>query len=173
MFNRNKRRLYIAYYTRRTHVVKLTEDATFHVALLLAPKNPSSPTHGATPDAVQYHVTNPIQAGQEVWTYEGKHTFFRDERLAALLFLGKVRTQNLKDLNDLLEAIPLVQGDPQWRCRHWVWAAIDSLVAQGILEGLPGDGEFVWTKGLQFARQCELPNLEAPLPVCNASGLRC
>ncbi|KAJ7204627.1 hypothetical protein B0H12DRAFT_468095 [Mycena haematopus] len=165
MFNRNKPRLYIAYYTRGR--VNAT-DVPFHTALLLAPKNPSS----AAPDTVRYHVVNPIEGGKEVWKYEDRDTIFRTEKLVAVLLLGKVG--NKKDLDDLLEAIPLVQDDPQWRCRHWVWAAIDSMAAQGILAGLPGDGEFVWRTGLQFARQHQRhdgPNLEVSLPMCDTSGL--
>ncbi|KAJ7641436.1 hypothetical protein FB45DRAFT_900225 [Roridomyces roridus] len=118
----NESRLYLAYYARGSS--KPGELPTFHVALLLTPKNPPNPFFNSnpTPGVVQYHVTNPIDAAtrKQVWKYEEKTTFLL--RPVAVLLLGKV---DAGDESTLLRAIPLVQDVPEWRCHSWLWAAIN------------------------------------------------
>ncbi|KAJ7209170.1 hypothetical protein GGX14DRAFT_499352 [Mycena pura] len=164
--NRNKDRLYIAYYTRGQ---AQSNDAPFHTALLLAPKNPS--TKIGTEDTTRYHVINPLKGGRQLWQYDEKSAFARTDKLVAVMLLGKLPTSwNRQAVSELLRAVPVVQDNPQWRCRHWVWAAIDRLVAEGVLEGLAGNGSDVWNKGLTFARPHSYPDLLAPLPMCDSDG---
>ncbi|KAJ7190767.1 hypothetical protein GGX14DRAFT_46440, partial [Mycena pura] len=128
LFKENKKRLYIAYYTRGT-------------ALLLAPKKPSFMAY----DTIRYHAFDTVlRSGQVVWQYQEQSVVSRTDKLVAVMLLGKLHPSWTKDLiskwlrtvpvvqyNMLLPvAVPVVQYNMS---HHWVWAAIDTLVRVGAL----------------------------------------
>lgn len=53
------------------------------------------------------------------WTYN----------LLVRIVIAKVEDE--KRLFRVLEQVPIVQNDPNWRCRHWVISAVDALSKDG------------------------------------------
>ncbi|KAJ6516739.1 hypothetical protein C8R47DRAFT_1088176 [Mycena vitilis] len=157
--NHNKKRLYLAFYSRSAKA----DDVPFHTALLLAPKTPADDVV----DTTRFHVVNPIEDGRVVWKFEGKATSARTTKLVAVMLLGKVGRG--KDVERVLRDVRVVQNDPHWRCCQWAWEAIDALVAAGILRELPGDGQTLWSTGMVFAGAQD-PTLDAPIATCDCKG---
>ncbi|KAJ7609996.1 hypothetical protein DFH06DRAFT_1374769 [Mycena polygramma] len=98
--NHNKKRLYLAFYSRGAKA----DDVPFHTALLLAPKSPA----GDVADTTRYHVVNPIEDGRVVWKFEGKATSARTTKLVAVMLLGKVVRG--KDVDGVLRAALAAAG---------------------------------------------------------------
>jgi hypothetical protein len=117
-FGTNKDRLYLAFYRRG---VVNPEDAKYHTALLLVPKTVKDKTK-----VNRYHVKNDIANGKVQWVFPDDDTpNTRTLKLISVLYLGKVASRK-KVLEDTLKAVPIVQDDPAWRCRHWVWSAVEA-----------------------------------------------
>ncbi|KAF7292741.1 NADH dehydrogenase [Mycena indigotica] len=177
MFSQNKPRLYIVYYRRGT-------PGTYHVALVHAPKRPAAwdpapdpdPEHKSVGDCVQYHITNlpsPDEPTGERWRYETPAVFLRTERVVAALLLGKPADRGRAALAASLRGVPVVQGDRNFRCKNWVWLAIDKLVADGILGPLPGSGQQLFQVGLDLANSVvQASSWDKPLPMCDVDGNR-
>lgn len=117
MFDRNKQRLYIAYYPRGGP----TKSTPFHAALFLTPKSPE-PTSNI--GSFRYHVLNvPEPSSKIVWKYTPSRLQHRTMRLHALLLLGKVAVSGER-LGEMLREVVVVQDDPDWQCTNWVCSAI-------------------------------------------------
>jgi hypothetical protein len=111
----NKDRLYLAFY-RRGRVKP--DDAKYHTALLLVPKTVNDGTV-----LQRYHVKNQIIDGKTQWVFQDPEEVRpRTLRLVSVLYLGKVASK--KKVRDAMKIVPIVQDDPAWRCRHWVWSAV-------------------------------------------------
>lgn len=90
--------------------------------------------------ARRYHVKNLVVGdGQVQWVYDHNDIQPRTDRLVALLFVGKVTSKSNLDATLVdPDQVGIVQGDPGWRCRHWVWNAVNvclflSLTQSGFL----------------------------------------
>lgn len=133
IFGTNKFRLYLAFY-RRGQVKQ--GDARFHTSILVLPKKPDMKRKSAR----RYHVKNLVVGdGQVQWVYDHNDIQPRTDRLVALLFVGKVTSKSNLDATLVdPDQVGIVQGDPGWRCRHWVWNAVNvclflSLTQSGFL----------------------------------------
>jgi hypothetical protein len=62
-------------------------------------------------------------------------------RLLARIVVGKIEDESR--LVEIFRSIPVVQGDPNWRCRTWVAQALDAIAK---------DGKAVGTSVLDWAR---------------------
>lgn len=87
---------------------------------------------------MRYHVKNPATQG---WVYEEKE--IRDVRntsnLLVRILIAKVTDE--ERLARIFRGVPIVQNDPNWRCRTWVANA---------LQGLKEDGKAVGTAVLEW-----------------------
>jgi hypothetical protein len=124
MFGTNKDRIYIAYYPSGA----VNNELKFHVAILLVCKSPVDPNATET---VRYHVTNRISpGGRQVWVFEAKITQDCTLSLYGLLLLGKLPSEYSRAyVNSIMAAVPIVQDNPNWRCRHWVLNAIQVFIS--------------------------------------------
>ncbi|KAF8632736.1 hypothetical protein AX15_001707 [Amanita polypyramis BW_CC] len=108
----NKRRLYIAYYTRPTTSF---DPHRYHSGLLALPKDRKT-------DATVFHATI---SPSSPWRFEAKNITPRTTRLVCLLFIGKLELTITDDvLVELLEKLPLNNVDPEWTCLDWMLAAL-------------------------------------------------
>ena len=80
----------------------------------------------------RYHIVDrvaPADNAQAYWIFEARQAYARSTRLAGVLLLGKVpNSLSNDDLNRIMKSVPMkatVAEDPSWRCRHWVWGALD------------------------------------------------
>jgi hypothetical protein len=84
------------------------------------------------------------------WTYEEKSV--SDVRstntLLARIVIAKV--ENEQRLIELLRNIPVVNGDPNWRCRTWVAQALAEIAKDG---NCVGSSQLDWRTVEAFARQ--------------------
>ena len=72
----------------------------------------------------RYHVKNEIIDGTIQWVFpDPEEAKPRTLRLVSVLYLGKVASKK-NVFQDALKTVPIVQDDPTWRCRHWVWSAV-------------------------------------------------
>ena len=124
MGEKNKRRMYIAYYDR-TPTPSL--PVKYHTSLLMTPKNCTL----MAKESWRYHVVDRSAMGssEAVWVFEARKSYSRSTRLAGVLLLGKVpHSASDQDIETILRSVPMkgtVAEDPSWRCRHWVWTALD------------------------------------------------
>ena len=126
---RNKRRLYIAYLSR-----KATKENSIkvHTAFLLSPKNPEVNSDAKVSKLL--HVKDVLtSSGKPIWTYVVEEVQARPPQVIGVQLLSKI-PDSLEDkaLQDILAGIPLSQNatDPTWRCRHWIWRAVDVSIPQ-------------------------------------------
>jgi hypothetical protein len=66
-------------------------------------------------------------------------------QLLARILIGKV--EDLDRLDTILESVPVVQGDPNWRCKSWIVSAVEAIAK---------DGKAVGTSILDWAKIEEL-----------------
>lgn len=114
--NRDKPRLYMAMFARG---VNGTNDVKFHTALLLSPKNPDAVNR----ETIRYHVKNVLVGGVITWVFSTEQVRNRTEKLLSTALLGKISIPEA-ELRAILETVPVVQDNSEWRCCHWVWNAI-------------------------------------------------
>ena len=127
MPQKNKRRMYIAYF-RRASTPSL--PARYHTCLFVTPKNPDPMS--TNKQCWIYHVVDRVaqadDAAKGYWIFEARPTFARTQKLAGVLLLGKIPPSlSDEDIKSILESVPrqnTVAEDPSWRCRHWIWAAL-------------------------------------------------
>jgi hypothetical protein len=126
MGDKNKRRMYVAYYYR-TPTPSL--PVKYHSSLLLTPKNPN--TMDTTKKCLLYHIVDRAAPGDVAggyWIFEARPAYARSTNLAGVLLLGKVpQSVSNEDIKRILMSVPMkttVAEDPSWRCRHWVWDAL-------------------------------------------------
>ena len=127
MVERNKRRMYIAYY-HRTPTPSL--PVKFHTSFLMTPKNPNSVA--TVKECWRYHVVDRSAKDSEdggYWIFQARRAFSRSSKLAGVLLLGKVpQSVSAEDIETIMKSVPrkaTIAEDPSWRCRHWIWNALD------------------------------------------------
>ncbi|KIN98250.1 hypothetical protein M404DRAFT_853188 [Pisolithus tinctorius Marx 270] len=115
---RNKKRIYMSLYARTG-----SQEHIHHFALLVSPKNPT----GNNLSTWRLHAMNrpnPAYATQQEWQYKPAIVPGRTTRLLALVLLGKTQRSG-EDISNILTAVELVQDDPSWTCKEWVFGAIE------------------------------------------------
>ena len=126
---RNKRRLYIAYLSRKA---TKGNPIKVHTALLLSPKNPRVNSDAKV--SKLFHVKDVLtSSGKPIWTFVVEGVQARPAQVVGVQLLSKV-PDFLEDkaLQDILAGISLSPDatDPTWRCRHWIWRAVDVSIPQ-------------------------------------------
>ncbi|KAH6720393.1 hypothetical protein BKA61DRAFT_419287, partial [Leptodontidium sp. MPI-SDFR-AT-0119] len=136
----NKKRLYIALYPSG---VVGNEERKFHWAFLIGPKTEK----GVNVPGVRFHVKNTPTNG---WVYEEKSVgdVRSTNTLLARIIIAKVEDE--KRLINLLQNLPIVNGDPNWRYRSWVAQALTEIARDGKCVGT---SELDWRKIEAFARE--------------------
>lgn len=126
---RNKRRLYIAYSSR-----KATKENSIkvHTAFFLSPKNPKVNSDAKV--SRLFHVKDVLtSSGKPIWTFVVEEVQARPPQVVGVQLLSKIPDfPRDKALRDILAGIPLSPDatDPTWRCRHWIWRAVDVSIPQ-------------------------------------------
>ncbi|CRK20822.1 hypothetical protein BN1708_012953 [Verticillium longisporum] len=135
----NKSRLYIALYP--SGVVD-NEERKYHWGFLIGPKA----ERGDSVPGVRYHVKNSPRG----WKYE--HMPITNVRstnsLLVRILIAKIEDE--QRLVDIFKKLPVVQGDPNWRCRTWVASALAEIAKDGMCVGT---AELDWKKIEAAARQ--------------------
>ncbi|KAF9773223.1 hypothetical protein IL306_008996 [Fusarium sp. DS 682] len=136
----NKTRLYVALYP--SGVVN-NEERRYHWGFLIGPKKESD---DEVP-GMRYHVTNPPGQG---WVYEELplSNVRTTTRLLARILIAKVEDE--KRLVEIIRNTPVVQNDPNWRCRTWVADVLSRIAEDG---SAVGTSELDWAKIEPFARE--------------------
>ncbi|KAE9972322.1 hypothetical protein BLS_004073 [Venturia inaequalis] len=136
----NKKRLYIALYPSG---VTGNEERRYHWGFLIGPKEEKSIN---TP-GVRCHVKNHPLTG---WTYEEKdvNDVQSTNTLLARIVIAKVERE--QRLIELLRNVPVVNGDPNWRCRTWIAQALAEIAKDG---NCVGSSQLNWETIEEFARQ--------------------
>ncbi|EEP82169.1 predicted protein [Uncinocarpus reesii 1704] len=107
--------------------------ALYHWAFFVSPKD--------DPDGddrtVRHHATNKILLRdgtmQQTWQYQQDHLKkVKTTRLLCRILIGKVEKPR-QELESSLRRVPIVQDDPNWRCRTWTANAVEQLAKDGIL----------------------------------------
>ncbi|KAH6970446.1 hypothetical protein BKA56DRAFT_636182 [Ilyonectria sp. MPI-CAGE-AT-0026] len=120
-----KNRLYIALYPSG---VVGNEERRYHWGFLVGPKIENKPEVSG----MRYHVkNNPIQG----WVYEeiDLPNVRSTNSLLARILIAKVEDD--KRLVEIFRETPIVQGDPNWRCRTWVSDALTRIENDGRAVG--------------------------------------
>jgi hypothetical protein len=125
-FNSNKLRIYIGFYMR---LKKTTQsDADFdplHDSIIVLSKP------GQRDEAYRFHAINNqpmVLNGQTAlgWRFEPASVGKRSSLLKGLLFLGKLpKAVTIERLTECLGKVPIVQGNPAWKCHTWTIGAIN------------------------------------------------
>ncbi|KAK3299897.1 uncharacterized protein B0H64DRAFT_379386 [Chaetomium fimeti] len=128
----NKKRLYIALYPSG---VARNDERKYHWGFLTGPKIEDEEEVPGT----RYHVKNhPIQG----WVYEERHV---TNVQSTVTLLARILIAKIEDERRLVASFrntPVVQADPNWRCRAWVRA---------VLASIKRDGRAVGTSNLSWA----------------------
>ncbi|KAF9517436.1 hypothetical protein BS47DRAFT_1380531 [Hydnum rufescens UP504] len=167
MLARNKHRIYLAFYIR--HTSEANPDP-FHDGIIITPKGDSK-----FKDTMRFHATNhkTVMVGGVAaipWQFEAITIEKRTFKLKALLLLGKLSPQvPVSRIEEILSEVPIVQGDPGWKCHAWTIQAIDKLVEYKIIPGLPISASTIVQNGTAFASSVDLLYEEA-VPTCNFYG---
>ncbi|GKU14079.1 hypothetical protein FLAG1_10208 [Fusarium langsethiae] len=136
----NKNRLYIALYP--SGVVN-NEERRYHWGFLIGPKSEK----GAEIPGMRYHVKNhPIHS----WIYEEipLSNVRSTNNLLARVVIAKIEDEGR--LVELIRNTPVVQNDPNWRCRTWVAQALSRIAQDGMATGT---AELDWKKIEAVARE--------------------
>lgn len=114
----NKERAYICYYP--------VSGNRFHVGLMITPKNPKATSEEENCNL--YHAINVVDANQkkQVWRYLSRTKKRpRTHQLISLMYLGKLdQGQTTEAIDQVCLGVPIIQDDPNWRCRHWLISAL-------------------------------------------------
>uniref|UniRef100_A0A8H7KBP1 Uncharacterized protein n=1 Tax=Bionectria ochroleuca TaxID=29856 RepID=A0A8H7KBP1_BIOOC len=116
----NKNRLYIALYPSG---VVGNEERKYHWGFLIGPKDESHPPVAGT----RYHATN---------------------NFLARIVIAKIADEDR--LINILRRNPVVNGDPEWRCRSWVAQALATIAEDGRSVGT---AQLDWGKIERVARK--------------------
>lgn len=102
---------------------------------------------GVDVPGVRYHVKNNPISG---WVYEEKTVsdIRATNTLLARIVIAKVEDEQC--LVNLLRRLPVVNGDPDWRCRSWVGHALAEIAKDG---NCVGTSRLDWENIEAFARQ--------------------
>lgn len=130
-------RLYLAYWRRQA---KLHEGISYHVGLILSPKDPENNEDKV---AMIYHAINRVikvkHKAIEAWIFESKLSVPRTERLAGCMLLGKVSsTLEVDDITRILSTVHVPDQkeaeERNWRCSHWVLDALTVSTCKLLLD---------------------------------------
>ncbi|KAI1430281.1 hypothetical protein F5Y12DRAFT_781463 [Xylaria sp. FL1777] len=143
----DKPRLYIALYP--SGIVN-DEERKFHWGFLIGPKVEKEKN---VPGG-RYHVKNSPQG----WTYieDSLENVRYTNNLLARIVVAKIEDE--QRLISLFRRLPVVQGDPNWRCRTWVASALDAIMRDGKCVGT---AELDWYKIEALGRQYVRAKTEA------------
>ncbi|KAF7556440.1 hypothetical protein G7Z17_g1422 [Cylindrodendrum hubeiense] len=121
----NKSRLYIALYPSG---VVGNEERRYHWGFLVGPKAEDK----VQVPGMRYHVKNHPSYG---WVYEEVplDNIRNSSRLMVRVLIAKVEDE--AGLADIFRSIPIVQNDPNWRCRTWVANALARIEEDGRAVG--------------------------------------
>ncbi|KAJ7166316.1 hypothetical protein C8R43DRAFT_1061128 [Mycena crocata] len=124
----------------------------YHWALLLAPKDrPQS--RSTTPDAKCWDVTN-LNTAHEWQFRDDLISQYAAPSLIARILLRKLdpraRESNIHEIQVVLEAVQIRQGDPSFTCRVWALDGVDALRQRGLLR-IPDERQSLEMKATQFA----------------------
>ncbi|KAF8800798.1 hypothetical protein BYT27DRAFT_7245531 [Phlegmacium glaucopus] len=175
MNEKNKRRMYIAYY-HRTPTPSL--PVKYHTSLLMTPKNPN--TMDTVKKCWRYHVMDRVAPPGDnaggYWIFEARRAYARSSRLAGVVLLGKVpHSVSNEDIEKIVRSVPMkttVAEDPSWRCRHWVWDAMTHLANNEVISSLLNKPEAIWDTGASFVEGCGSATDNEEIPCCNTNGKR-
>lgn len=108
------------------------QSDTFHWAITIGPKMEDGVKRG-----FMYHVLPVIDPGDddvEEWRLEKKPTVSGNATplSTARVTIGEIL--NRKELDTILDKVTMQQGNPDWRCRHWVVDAISAIAGAGIVD---------------------------------------
>ncbi|THW87989.1 hypothetical protein D6D15_06286 [Aureobasidium pullulans] len=134
-----KPRLYVALYPSG---VSNSEERKYHWAFIVGPKKESS----KVVPGIRYHVTNPPHVG---WQYEKadlKNVRFTNNLLARIMI---AKVEDVERLERILQNVPVIQNDPEWRCRTWIKNALGELEKDGQVVGT---AQLSWEKIERTAR---------------------
>ncbi|RMD39815.1 hypothetical protein DV735_g5331, partial [Chaetothyriales sp. CBS 134920] len=131
----------------RTRKRASTQDTSqdgmeYHWGFLIGPKaERNNPIPGA-----RYHVKNSPLG----WTYEEipLANVRSTNSLLARILIAKIKDE--QRLIALFRRLPVVQGDPNWRCRTWVASALAEIARDGMCVGT---AELDWPKIEAASRQ--------------------
>ncbi|KAF2107556.1 hypothetical protein BDV96DRAFT_506016 [Lophiotrema nucula] len=134
----NKNRLYIALYPSG---VANNEERKYHWGFLIGPKIES---REEVPGA-RLHVKNSPLG----WTFEEipLQNVRNTTSLLARILIAKIEDE--QRLINILRSLPVIQSDPNWRCRTWVAGALAEIAKDGKCVGT---AELNWDKIEAFAR---------------------
>ncbi|KAI1120106.1 hypothetical protein F5Y10DRAFT_273405 [Nemania abortiva] len=143
----NKNRLYVALYPSG---VSNNEERKYHWAFLIGPKA----ERGKVVPGTRYHVRN--SAVQ--WKYEENEleNVQNTTNLLARILIAKIEDE--QRLIALLRQLPVIQGDPNWRCRTWIASALAAMAEDGKCVGT---AKLDWQKIEALARQYVKGKVEA------------
>ncbi|KAF5565909.1 hypothetical protein FNAPI_1458 [Fusarium napiforme] len=142
----NKKRLYVALYP--SGVVNNLERR-YHWGFLIGPKKESTPEV----PGMRYHVKNLPVGG---WVYEelSLPNIRSTTRLLARIVIAKVEDEGR--LVEIIRNTPVVQNDPNWRCRRWVADVLSRIAQDGMgkwpPQSIAQDGGAVGTSELDWAK---------------------
>ncbi|KAH9224094.1 hypothetical protein DL95DRAFT_517353 [Leptodontidium sp. 2 PMI_412] len=125
------------------NIVVCSTSGKFHWGFLIGPKTEK----GVNVPGVRFHVKNTPTNG---WVYEEKSVgdVRSTNTLLARIIIAKVEDE--KRLINLLQNLPIVNGDPNWRYRSWVAQALTEIARDGKCVGT---SELDWRKIEAFARE--------------------
>jgi hypothetical protein len=117
-----KRYLYYGFYARGSPNPHLP-----HQCLLVACEHGSCSLWTET----CYHAVNmpPGADGVSRWEFNQRPAAYPGQMLLARFRLATI--SNFDKFYQILESTPVIQGDPTWRCRHWVKDAVELLRNDG------------------------------------------
>lgn len=96
---------------------------------------------------VRYHVKNLPFTG---WVYEEVPLANVRSTVNLLVRVLIAKVEDEKRLVEIFRNIPVVQNDPEWRCRTWLANALDAIKADGKAVGT---SELDWSKIEKVARE--------------------
>ncbi|KAK2463757.1 hypothetical protein APHAL10511_004250 [Amanita phalloides] len=166
----NKRRLYIAYYTRP--ILSARDPHRYHSGLLAFRKHP----HKSDLATIFHATTSPGVP----WTFETKHITPRTMRLVGLVYIGKLDHTVTDDILIALLAgnVWVNNADPHWNCLDWLYEALMVLESKNVLDPLPFSAPKLWKIGAHYTDEwrmtCndnrQLIDAGTPIPCCDILG---
>nr|POE49203.1 hypothetical protein CFP56_32353 [Quercus suber] len=96
---------------------------------------------------MRYHVRNTPGGG---WQYEETPLRSVQSTMNLLARITIAKIDNEDRLIRILRNLPVIQNDPDWRCRTWVASALDAMARDGKAVGT---SELDWKNIETFARE--------------------
>ncbi|KAK4109456.1 hypothetical protein N656DRAFT_791870 [Canariomyces notabilis] len=102
---------------------------------------------------MRYHVKNHPTQG---WMYEeiDLDDVQSTARLLARIVVAKIKDE--KRLIEIFRTTPVVQNDPNWRCRTWVADVLSRIAEDGKIEALARDYVAKKTEAGRYANAADL-----------------